>query len=471
MPEGVVSADLSQASQPGRAPISGPGLLLSLAVAATAAVGFPFDTVLAGMVAADQGIQAICLYLALTPTALEDHLARLGLKRPHDRPLRKGGPRGWSELDTRRLIVWRVRGIHPETIGQRLGRSANAVRAKARRLGIPRPDRKSLQRADPAQLEDPASLFVGSAHARPSKSSVKSPSAICGTAAGPIGVRGDADATAAVMLRTPEAVIESPAVARPLPDGRVRPRADQPRLPLLPIVPANDLLPTREEVRGPEVLSIPPHVWPLVADLERRLQQRIKVEVKLGDVILKLADIHWVGETRRVLHDAPAVLALSLRYFGGQHWKWIARDAGMHEPQLASDLTRIRLPRDFDRWKFRKTYNLECALYTLLDSDYRLRWQEEKRTYEWINARDLRNVHQSWEVRRQRGFDDEGQGRRRETPRITLLTPRELPTRRPSTPAALMGDRPMTGMVGAAGSFDYRKSSWAGHASGAIGKV
>jgi hypothetical protein len=89
-----------------------------------------------------------------------------------------------------------------------------------------------------------------------------------------------------------------------------------------------------------------------------------------------------VGETRRVLRDAAAVLALSLRYYGGQHWKWIAQDAGMHERQLASDLTRIRLPRDFDRWKFRKMFNLECALYSLLESDYLLRRNKEKGTCE-----------------------------------------------------------------------------------------
>jgi hypothetical protein len=37
-------------------------------------------------------------------------------------------------LDTVRLIAWRIAGVHPEVIGLRLGRSANAVRAKARRL-------------------------------------------------------------------------------------------------------------------------------------------------------------------------------------------------------------------------------------------------------------------------------------------------------------------------------------------------
>jgi hypothetical protein len=119
-------------------------LLLSVAAATVVAGGgIPFDAVLAGMVATGHGIEAICLYLDLSRRALDHHLVRLGLRTPHDRPRRKLGPRGWSEIDTRRLIAWRVGGIHPETIGQR---SANAVRAKARRLGLPRPDRKSLRR-------------------------------------------------------------------------------------------------------------------------------------------------------------------------------------------------------------------------------------------------------------------------------------------------------------------------------------
>jgi len=96
-----VSAGLSGASQPERAPISGSGLLLAWTAAATAAVGFPFDPVLAGMVAAGQGIHAICLYLGLTRPALDEHLVRLGLRTPHERPLRKPGTRGWSCCSTR----------------------------------------------------------------------------------------------------------------------------------------------------------------------------------------------------------------------------------------------------------------------------------------------------------------------------------------------------------------------------------
>src|SRR6516162_5775727 len=180
----MVSAGLSPAIQRGTVPFSGTGLLLSVAAVASvvAAGGIPFDAVLAGMVAPGQGIRAICLYLGLTRPALDEHLVRLGLRTPHERPLRKPGPRGWSVLDTIRLIGWRVAGIHPETIGQRLGRSANAVRAKARRLGLPRPDRKALQRVDPATLEDPVPGFgVGgqAAACEPLPHSL-SPSEVCG---------------------------------------------------------------------------------------------------------------------------------------------------------------------------------------------------------------------------------------------------------------------------------------------------
>jgi len=434
-----MSAGLSEASELGTA-IFGPGPLPPYAVAATTATAYPVDPVLAGMVAAGQGIQAICLYLGLTRAALDDHLARLALRLPHDRALRNPGPRGWSNLDTQRLIVWRVGSIHPETIGRRVCRSANAVRAKARRLGIPRPDRKSLQRVDPASLEDPAPLFAGSGQTGSPESSLKSPCAPCGTAAGPVSVRTGADTSAAVTVLPPESETTAPAVARLPCDGAAQ-RLRELEFPI--VAHACPSLPLHERP-GPGFVPVPPQIWPLVVELE----PRIKAEVKLADVVPKLAYIGWVGETRHILRDAAAVLVLSLRYFGGQHWKWIAQDARMHKPQLASDLTRIRLPRDFDRWKFRKTFNLECALYSLLESGYLLRRNKERGNYEWVNFRDLRNVHQSWETRRKWGYDDEGDGRRRESPKINLLTPRELPALRPQTPAPLVSGHPKASVAG-----------------------
>ena len=112
------------------APSGVPPVLRSLA----AVVLFPYDDVLRGMVAAGQGIEALCLFLGLTRSHLDDHLARLGLAMPHDRPLRQAGAHGWSIMDTMRLIAWRMAGVHTVIIGEKLGRSAGAVRSKARLL-------------------------------------------------------------------------------------------------------------------------------------------------------------------------------------------------------------------------------------------------------------------------------------------------------------------------------------------------
>ena len=138
-----MSGALSKAEERGSRGVLGlPPVVRSLA----AVVLFPFDDVLRGMVAAGQGIEVLCLFLGLTRSMLDDHLVRLGLPTPHDRALRKPGTHGWSVVDTIRLIGWRVAGVHPEIIGLRLGRSAGAVRSKARRLGLRAPprDRKSV---------------------------------------------------------------------------------------------------------------------------------------------------------------------------------------------------------------------------------------------------------------------------------------------------------------------------------------
>jgi hypothetical protein len=115
------------------------------------------DCVLAGMVARGLGIAAICLYLDLSQAALLDRVVELDLPTPHDRPLRKpGGRNPWSLADTRQLIAWWLEGIHPDSIGERLGRSPGGVRSKARRLGLPRRDRRALVRLAPAVTAVPA---------------------------------------------------------------------------------------------------------------------------------------------------------------------------------------------------------------------------------------------------------------------------------------------------------------------------
>ena len=118
-------------------PKVGTSLLLSVA----AAIVCPFDGVLSGMVRAGLGIKAICAYLGLSRAILDHNLLRLDLPTPHDRPRRKAGRLAWTDEELRCAIYWRLIGVHPESIGLVFSRSANAVRSKVRRIGVPPPDR------------------------------------------------------------------------------------------------------------------------------------------------------------------------------------------------------------------------------------------------------------------------------------------------------------------------------------------
>lgn len=300
-----MSASLARACRSEGAPSPGrPGPLLS----AMAAAVFPFDSVLAGMVAAGLGLEAICLYLSLSRAVLDDSLVRLGLPTPHDRPLRRPGYRGWSTTDIIRLIAWRVAGIHPETIGARLGgRSAAAVRAKCRRLGIPAPPRNLLHRLDPVTLVDPTPGFSTPVfvHAAKPDEQIKHPSATatCGTAAG-----AATWASPGAALRTVD--------------------APEPELPPPPAAP------------DPEVAAPTPQPAPNE---------------------LRLAIESARAAKRPIQKDPKVAMALILRFFSGQHYKAIAKDMGMTASQLASHRTRFEIPSDPDRSKLRDIYNEEVG--------------------------------------------------------------------------------------------------------------
>jgi hypothetical protein len=98
------------------------------------------DCVLAGMVVRRLGIEAICAYLELSRAALLHRVVALDLPTPPDRRLRNGR-NPWSAVDTRRRIGWWLKGIHPTSIGEPLGRSIGGGRSKARRLGLERADK------------------------------------------------------------------------------------------------------------------------------------------------------------------------------------------------------------------------------------------------------------------------------------------------------------------------------------------
>ena len=298
---------------------SGPSLLLS----AVAALAFPFDCVLAGMVGAGLGIEAICLYLGLTRLVLDDNLVRLGLRTPHDRPLRKSGARGWSVQDLQCAIYWRRDGIHPDVIGQRLGRSANAVRAKLRRIGVPPPGRKALRRVDPQSLPPrvPGFGFPGS------------------------------DACNASSLALGDRALAVAPPAGPHPSASAFPCT--PARAALPLVPA--------EVE-------PPRPVPSASPLSQAAPQ--PVAGLSGDSANVATPAS--SKLRRPEANWDWVMEVSLRYFGGQHYKAIGQDMGLTGAAVRSVMSRLEIPRDHARSKFGPVCDLECARATLAASGYEL---------------------------------------------------------------------------------------------------
>ncbi len=409
-----MSAGVEADVQPVRAPIAGLGVLSGLAAAV-----LPFDRILAGMVAAGQGIQAIRLYLGLTRAGLDGHLVRLDLPTPHDRPPRAPGGRGWSAPDTMRLIAWRAAGVHPETIGHRLGRSASAVRARARRLGLPAPARGSVRRVDPSGLREPfpdllpdGLLPDGEAACRATGRAPVSatPSAMCGRAAGPASVAGAGSALPPVPpdpvpREAPATSAKAPAAAPvgPGPDAPAPLRA-RGSLPPVGPVPTSGII--RPEPRDPP--PPPPRTPPATED----------------DVALH-GDLTWIGSLRQPLQYRSVVWTLGMLYFGGLHWTRIAERIGKTAPATRTLLSRCWVPRDHDRSKFSDTFDEAAARATVALAGLELGYDTERREHFWRFRRDRAKVRQTRERRRAMGLLDD-----HATETVTLA----VPSRRGSAP-------------------------------------
>ncbi len=353
-----------------KGPITPAGLLLTLA----ATVVFPFDRVLAGMVAAGHGIEAICLYLGLTRTVLLEHVVRLGLATPHDRPMRKSGARGWSVLDTMRLIAWRVAGVHPDTIGARLGRSANAVRAKARRLGLPVSDRKTLRKLAPGTLEEPVAGFGFSDLSQTPRSDAPapaSPASLCGRAAGQVSVGGSLGRTEIAPPCEPKPNRESAKRPQPRP-RRARPAEGQRELQMFRVV------------RNPEPVPAPvPMQQPAPVSQPRAPVVRPVVPVPGREEDVDFNDLTWLAHLKNPVKNRLAVWTFGLLRFGGLHWRSIAERIGRTPRATSSLLHRCDVPRDPDRSKFASAFDKEVALANLEEFGFEVRLDEPKRQYFW----------------------------------------------------------------------------------------
>jgi hypothetical protein len=111
-----------------------------------------YRQLLTGMMGQGHGIEAICLFLTLTPDALLDLAVLLNLPRPQGSAYRRaGGARAWSALDYPTLLSGWMANWPTLCIAEQTGRTRASIWAKTRRMGLPRRDRKSLKWPEHAQ--------------------------------------------------------------------------------------------------------------------------------------------------------------------------------------------------------------------------------------------------------------------------------------------------------------------------------
>ena len=391
-----MSVQSESQEEPEISPIVGAGWLLSFAAAA---VSLPIDALLRGMVAAGQGFHAILDYLGLSRMALEAHIVRLGLPMPHERLRRRAGGRNpWADDDVRRLIAWRLAGVHPETIGVRLGRSVGAIRSKARRLGVPRLDRRALRKFDPTTLTDPpACVWAENLQTHAAK---PTPEGRCGTGAGAPSIAGGLNETSFDAGNNNAVFVDAAAPAQSSFDlGAVAggtksagPRAiragvtcqeranrrkrGQRELGLLQVVGGAD-------VRQPEAPFPATH-----------------------HAVDFTGDLTWMGRMACPQKSDIYVWALGLLFMSGLHWREIAERIGRKPGSVRSMRTRFGIPKVFDRRKLTVELDPLRGKISCSVSKYIIKRCIESGTYFWCH-RDDRTINTCPMVRRKKGLRDQ----------------------------------------------------------------
>jgi hypothetical protein len=331
-------------------PKAGTGLLLAVA----AAIVCPFDCVLAGMIRAGLSIEAICAYLGLSRAVLDYNIIRLDLVTPHDRPRRRGGRRPWTDSERRWAIYWRCLGVHPESIGLALDRSATAVRSQMHRLGVPAPDRKKLHKVDPATLDrtPPDFGFPVPPDERVPATTTRS---------------GDQPHTSLAIVSTASEAAPAADETTPIKKGARKGRnaavPGQCDLTLLRVTP-----PTRDDSKDvSEVPGVdPPHEK---AALSTPVCEPAEVENNEKPEVVGPPDLvrqyQVVGKVRRQDTNEAFLRWLTLLYLGGMHFKAMSSYLGRSPSAVQAILYRMQIPRDKTAGKFGRTCDLEAAVANL----------------------------------------------------------------------------------------------------------
>ena len=379
-------------------------------VAVAAAVA-PVDYVLAGMVAAGLGAEAISLYLGLARTALFERLVELGLPAPHDRPLRRvGGRNSWSTEDVQQLIAWWVAGIHVRSIAAGLGRSRSAIYAKRRRIGLPDRERKRLvyrslselaatsgDAAVPPDNAAPVHHGVGA-----SVNSLLPPAIDLGSCVGePVVVTGGAlvAPVQGSMFDVFEAALSSKAVAPAglnQVEGEPHPSVEEASPPEYTASFPSEPQTESESGRSRGVGRERPAGLSAAIDELRRFCRKTQGP---GD------EPDW----KRLKVSEEFILELALRALAAQSREGIARDMGITASMAANRVSRLDIMRR--RRKLVDEFNIEAALENLATSGLVARTCKGLKRLFFVRKGDSRRFCRDWDKIQNRR---EKQGRRKE---------------------------------------------------------
>jgi len=389
-------------------------------VAVAAAVA-PVDYVLAGMVAAGLGAEAISLYLGLARTALFERLVELGLPAPHDRPLRRaGGRNSWTTEDVQQLIAWWVAGIHVRSIAVGLGRSRSAIYAKRRRIGLPDRERKRLvyrSLSELAATSGDAGVPSPSDNAAPvhhgvgaSVNSLLPPAIDLGSCVGePVVVTGGVLVAPdqGSMFDIFEAALSSKAVSPAGLDqfeGKPQPSVEEASPPgytaSFPSEPQTESESGRSRGEGRERPA------GLSAAIEE-LRRFCKKTQGPGD------EPDW----KRLKVSEEFILELALRALAAQSREGIARDMGITASMAANRVSRLDIMRR--RRKLVDEFNIEAALENLATSGLVARTCKGLKRLFFVRKGDSRRFCRDWDKIQKRREKGDGRKEMEKTARTT----------------------------------------------------
>lgn len=358
-----------------------PGLFLTLVAGATS----PLDQVLAGMVRRGLGCEAIRLYLRFSCDALDNALARLGLPRPHERPLRRPHPRGWGLIEIWKLVALWVGGVHPTTIGVLLGRSEGSVRSKAYRLGLPRRDRKLLTR----DLAIAARVAVAAASAAPAHRAANASALlpVTSTPASPAArsLGGCSDGVRATDLATSVTNIAAlPGSGKTLVAAQIDTANSAARKAL-------QRLEGQIELRVPGIIAVKSASNDSAVHRNRgiRLPEALSTN---GAGEIRAETTAAVGCPRRVGEvrwTKERIVEASLRAFARQHPARIAQEMGVSYSAVESTLCRGDMPREYGKGPLVDHYDRALGEANMKASGYKLDICRKTGWYYWRHEKDV----------------------------------------------------------------------------------